>query len=103
MEFNGTEGEFISLSEAADMTTAWRNGNNGTTKAVFYGKDKLNDILAQEGCVGIRMYFAENSDGEKTLVLVGVESNQNDMDEGKILDRGPLCPSICSANNALNS
>lgn len=103
MAFNGTEGTFIDLNEASDMTAAWRNGNNGSIKAVFYGKDKLNDILAQEGCVGIRMYFAENEDGEKTLVLVGAESNENDMDEGKVLEFGIPCPDRCGASNDLNS
>ncbi|GAB5417639.1 MAG: hypothetical protein Crog4KO_26240 [Crocinitomicaceae bacterium] len=103
MAFNGTEGEFISIDEGGQMTAAWRNGGNGDQKGVFFGKDRLESMLNQDGCAGVRMYFAENQKGEKTLVLVGVEADENDMINGLILDRGPICPTTCSPDNPLNS
>lgn len=104
MAFNGTEGEFISIEEGAAMTKAWRDGGNGEIKGVFFGKEKLDALLNQAGAEGIRMYFAENNKGQKTLVLVGADANENDIlvDE-LILDFGAPCPPKSSNANPLNS
>ncbi|MFT5337433.1 MAG: hypothetical protein ACI9YL_001435, partial [Luteibaculaceae bacterium] len=37
------------------------------------------------------------------LVLVGVDSNGDDMYNGKIMERANYCPAYCSALNPLNS
>lgn len=103
MAFNGKEGEFITIQEGAEMTTAFREAGSDSTKAVFFGREKIQEILDQADCMGIRMYFAENVDKQKTLVLVGATADGNDQTEGKILDRGRLCPIYCSTGNGLNS
>ncbi len=103
MAFDGTEGEFIEINDGGDMTKAWRDGDFGAEKAVFFGKDKLQEILNQADCKGIRMYFAINEENEKTLVLVGANEDESDQINGKILDRGRICPIYCSSANALNS
>jgi hypothetical protein len=64
---------------------------------------KILEILDQSECVGIRFYFAINDEGEKTLVLVGADSDQNDLEEGLIADWAYPCPKICSKRNRLNS
>ena len=38
------------------------------------GKDAVNMILSQPGCVAIRFFDAINEEGMKTLVYVGVDS-----------------------------
>ena len=103
MAFNGTEGEFITLAEGGAMTKAWREGECGPANAVFFGREKLMAILDQADCMGIRMYFGENEDKEKTLVLVGASADEDDQVEGKILDRGHPCPTKCGNSNSLNS
>lgn len=101
MALNGTEGEIITLAEGAAMTKQWRNSNpNGN--AVFYGKDILNQLLKQSGCVGIRFHFAIDSDGKNTLVLTGVDANENDL-LSLIADKGIGCPIQCGTRNGLNS
>lgn len=103
MAFKGTEGEFISLDEAGAMTAAWRNGGNGDIKGVFFGRDNIEALLNQEGSMGIRMYFAENDNGDKTLVLVSADENGSDMlSTGKVLDHSIPCPADCSPQNVLN-
>jgi hypothetical protein len=67
------------------------------------GKEKIKAILDQSECKGIRFYFAVNDKGENTLVLVGADSNQNDMVTGLIADNGFPCPTICGISNSLNS
>ncbi len=102
MACNGKEGGQISLSEGAAMTAAYRAANPGATKAHLFGKAILNDILAQDGCMGMRMYYGINNDGEKQLVLVGVDSDEHDMVNGIVADLSKLCPTMCDGNSPLN-
>ncbi|MFT6923231.1 MAG: hypothetical protein ACJA1C_002241 [Crocinitomicaceae bacterium] len=101
MSFNGTEGEFITLEEGADLTAAWRNTGHGTVKGYFYGKEKLQELLSGDS-EGIRIYFGEGSEGIANLVLVGADAEENDLLD-KILETGIPCPKNCSTNNPLNS
>lgn len=101
MAFNGTEGEIITLAEGAAMTKLWRNSNSNGN-AVYYGKNVLEQLLAQPGVMGIRFHFAIDTDGKNTLVLTGVDANENDV-LNTIADRGIKCPVECGVRNGLNS
>jgi hypothetical protein len=103
MAFNGSEGEAISLNEAATMTSAYRSANPNATRGHFMGSTILNSILAQSGCKGIRTYYGIDSSGQKQLVLVGVDANGDDMTSGIIADRAVPCPQLCSVANPLNA
>jgi hypothetical protein len=104
MSFNGNEGSFITLREGSVMTKRYRDTiQPGEVIGVFMGKEKIKAILDQSECKGIRFYFGVNDKGENTLVLVGADSNQNDMVDGLIADEGSPCPTICSMSNLLNS
>jgi hypothetical protein len=104
MSFDGTEGESITLTEAAAMTARYRNSSTaGNTRAHFFGKDIINDILAQTGCKGIRIYYGLDSDYNQELVLVGVTSTEADMTTGTIADRSFPCPNYCDSSSDLNS
>jgi hypothetical protein len=94
-------GSIITL--AAAMTAEFRKNYPNATKAVYYTNDVFEDIMSQEGCEGIRIYNAINSDNKLTNVLVGVDKDGNDMVNGKVYDFAALCPSACSINNSLNS
>ena len=115
MAFNGSEGTFISLTEGSTLTERYRAdylSGDAERKALFFGKEKLEDLLAQTGCQGLRFYFGavEKTDSGKTwteleLVIVGADANENDQlgANHKILDSGRPCPPDCSTANALNS
>ena len=102
MAFDGTEGGAITLGEGAALTKEYRLRNPAAIKARFFGKDILNQILDQEGCMGIRIYFGQDEDGNKQLVLVGGDSDENDMLD-LVVDTSVPCPNLCSSPNALNS
>ena len=102
MSFNGREGTFIPIDDAATMTAAWRDKGNAI-KGVFFGKDKLNDLLTTPGAMGIRMYFAINNNAT-TLVCVATDADENDILGSEVaLEEAVPCPNRCGANNALNS
>ena len=104
MSFDGKEGGSVSLSNAGEWTSAFRDEFSGETKGVFFGKDILNDILGQSGCMGIRMYFAVKA-SKLQLVLVGAKANEDDQLAATdiVVDLGVNCPPSCGEDNDLNS
>ncbi len=47
----------------------------------FVGRNILDQILAQPGCIGIKIFKALNEVGEKTYVLTGVNQEGQEMFE----------------------
>jgi hypothetical protein len=93
--FTGTEGEEISLETASAWTANFRSEHPYSIKALYYGRNILLDMLDQENCVGLRFYFAIDSEGAKQLVIVGVDADGNDLYNGIVADRGKPCPTYC--------
>jgi hypothetical protein len=103
MSFNGNEGEFVTLNDASRWTANYRNTiQPGDVIAFAAGKEKLIELLNQDECLGARIYYAINDNGEKNLVIVGVDSNGDDMTNGLIMDNLIPCPKFCSKPNQLN-
>lgn len=102
MAFDGTEGGQISLTDAAKMTAQYRKNNPNQKMACFFGRDILLELLNQENCMGIRMYYGESEDGESELVLVGANAYENDILD-LVVDFSSPCPPVCSSSNPLNS
>lgn len=95
MEFDGTEGGFISMEEATTMTGAYKRNNPEAIHGYFFGREKLLELLNQEGAMGIRIHYGHDADGNNQLVLLAADRNMNNM-EGLILDLGSPCPAFCS-------
>ena len=104
MEFNENTDHSISLKDAAAMTKKFREGaGQGAVIASAFNKKALQDILSQENCIGIRMYYAKKEDGESTLMLVGFKENGDDIYDGELAEWSGNCPPNCSSSNPLNS
>jgi hypothetical protein len=102
MQFTGDEDHKISLQEAAQLTKNYRESvSAGTLLSGFFGKSSLNAILSQNGCVGLRIYNARKATGELNFVLVGVDTNGNDMTGGELAEYSAGCPPFCPAPNEL--
>ena len=78
-EFTATAGEEIGLELGAQFISAYRKSNPTDVMSYYVGRNILEQVLAQPGCVGIRFYNAYNEIGEKTLVYVGVSAEGTDM------------------------
>lgn len=103
MKFNGTEGEAIELAQAAAWRANYRKGEAAeTAKSHFFGSQILKQILEQERCVGIRMYYALDDKRTKQLILIGVDENGNDIESGIIADRSIICPPDCGNDGTLS-
>ena len=71
----GNEGGPIDLEQAASWTANHRHRHSkNATVSQFFGQAILNRILQQEGCLGIRIYYANShklSSWQKFLVSIG--------------------------------
>ena len=102
--FTGNEDHDIALNDAASLTRNFRDrAGKNAIKGGFFGQAALQQLLDQDGVVGIRYYYAQENDGRPVLVLVGVGNDGNDMVEGFVLERSIPCPPFCGLFNELNS
>src|SRR5271154_4939949 len=88
----------ISFDDAGEMTANYRKQNPNDIIAGFFFSQAITSLLGQDGCVGIRYYYAITDDGNKQLVLVGVDKDGNDL-VGKnnvCIDTSQPCPPLCS-------
>ena len=108
MAFTGNEDHSISLQDAAVLTKNYRDSQTTLDyiKGEFFGKQSILNILNQANCVGIRVYYGvENDAGINTphLVICGATSDENDMENGLLAEKGMTLPPSNTLNNSLNS
>lgn len=95
----------ISLQDAANLTANYRtfHGNNPlTVRGGLFSRGIIDQMLAQNDCTGIRYYYGMDSNNVPQLVLVGVDSNNNDLYNGVLAERARLCPPSWPNSNPLN-
>ena len=106
MAFNGNEGSLISRAEARELMDNYEDSAafpaNNHTKGMLFGKNRIEALLAQPGCTGLRIYYGKtgtaNTD-EAKMIIVGTDSEGNDM-TNLILDAGLPCPSYCPSEGS---
>lgn len=69
-------GEEITHELGIQMVKDYQNSFPTDVTSYQIGRNILESILAQPGCVGIRFYNAINELGQKTLVYVGLNQNE---------------------------
>ena len=109
-DFNGSEGDPIDLTTAKQWTANYRSKleSPNEVSAHYFGSEIIQQILSESNCVGIRIYYAIDENGEKKLILVGVDSEGENLlpsSGGKISDGGNTladyswpCPDYCPGN-----
>lgn len=105
MAFTGDEGAPIDAAIAGDWTRRYRTKNPGATQGHFFGRVILEQLLAESGSKGIRLYHGLDANGQRQVLAVAADGEENDM-LGKdciVADDSVPCPSACSNSNVLNS
>lgn len=102
MHITGNEGAEFPLDLAAKWTANYRKSNPGGTIAHLFGFRVILRILAQEDCLGLRIYYALDDEGKQQLIVAGVDKNGNDLYKGILAERSVPCPHRCGEANPLN-
>jgi hypothetical protein len=109
----------ISLKQAVGMTSDYRNNKDsilagGIPPDVLpicetYEKSDFETLLNQPGCVKVRVYFGMKEGKAISTVIVGVNSDNEDMVSPTnpdytdiILDDAERCPNMCPPPSVLN-
>ena len=94
----------MSAPEAAELTRAYRQANApGTVIAGYFDRAVVDQLLSESGVAGLRIYQGMNPDGSPALVIVGVDGQGNDLEDGTIAEKGRPCPPFCSKSGSLSN
>ena len=99
MSLTEETGRYISLMSAQETVGAWVNSEKDKSQAIdttnpkahAFGREKILEVLDQIDCVGLKIYHGME-DGKKTLVLVGVNDDGDDIVSGLKIDKAIACP-----------
>jgi hypothetical protein len=64
---------------AHEFIGAYEKAYPGENRGYHLGRNIIEHILAQPGCVGMRFYYGLNENGIKTLVYVGIDAEGKDL------------------------
>jgi hypothetical protein len=103
--FSGLEDHAIELESAGRLTRNHRrSAGAGAIKAGVFGRAAIEQVLAQDGVVGMRYYFGQENNGRPVMVIVGVDEMGRDLYDGVVCERSAPCPPFCGPDwNPLNS
>ena len=72
-------GEDIGLAEGIKLVNAFREANPDATPGYYIGRNILDQILNQPGCVGINFKKCLSENNEEHLVYTGVDADGKDI------------------------
>ena len=78
-------GENIGLKEGRELVSAFRAANPEATKGYYIGRNILEQIMAQPGCVGINFRKCLTNMNEEHLVYTGVDAEGKDILEFSVV------------------
>ena len=78
-------GEHIGLNEGRELVNAFRAANPEATKGYYIGRNILEQISAQPGCVGINFRKCLTNMNEEHLVYTGVDAAGKDILEFSVV------------------
>jgi len=119
------ENHGIPLSIAAEMTARYRQNRNTILEEHYknqdilpicetFSVDAIEEILAQPGCISLRIYYGMDDKLKVHAILVGADSTGKDIlpstdsktltenEEDIIMEKGTRCPVDCPPASDLN-
>lgn len=98
-------GSFIQKERADAMMQRYRDKHPEKEAIIarFIGSDKINELLAQGSCVGLRVYFGYDDKGALEVFFVGAKADGTNIGPigkggapaGLLLDNTMACPPYC--------
>ena len=93
----GYKNQSISFQDAKGLLKTYeRIAASDAVIAQYFGKDIVDKILAQPGCVGMRMYYGKHATGKYSVIFVGVDKNGNDIVSVVLAGPPGICPPYCN-------
>ncbi|WP_243288170.1 hypothetical protein [Geothrix terrae] len=73
----------------------------GAHRASAFNRSAFEQLLAQPGAAGIRIYRAQHEDGSPTMVMVAVDANGVDLNspEATYIQNSHDCPPFCAGSS----
>lgn len=99
--FTSADGAFIPKTTAQQYCKTFRqNSPTGAVKSHFFGRDKIDQILAQNNVIGIRIFYGTSRADDDTLkpelIISGVDNQgHNILNTNMILEFSRACPPFC--------
>jgi hypothetical protein len=90
----------IALAEAVELTRHHRSLPSDEPKGHFFFREAFDQLLAQPGVAGIRIYRGRGKGGTHHLVMVGVDQEGADL-AALAMEQCLPCPPICDPNSPL--
>lgn len=78
-------GEDIGLSEGIQLVKAFKQANPDATQGYYIGRNIIDQILSQPGCVGINFRKCLTELNEEHLVYTGVDADGKDILEYSVV------------------
>jgi hypothetical protein len=108
--------KLIPLQQAVEMTTRYRqekenildpsNRNKGILSlSETFDRADFDTILAQKGCVSLRIYYGMDDSLTMTAIIVGVNDKNEDIlpaGQESITEETVKCPPYCPPGSPLN-
>lgn len=91
----------ISREEAASLVGNHQaRAEAGAHRASAFNRSAFEQLLAQPGAAGIRIYHARHADGSPTMVMVAVDAQGTDLAGANALyaQNTTDCPPYCSVS-----
>ena len=96
VNFAGYKNQSISFQEAKGLIKTYeRIAASDAVIAQYFGKDIVDKILAQPGCVGVRMYYGKHANGKPGVIIIGVDKYGKDTVSGVLAMPTMYCPPLC--------
>jgi hypothetical protein len=96
--FDASRDHRISREEASSLVQAFQaRAGEGEHRASAFNRSAFEQLLAQPGAAGIRIYRAQHADGSPTMVMVAVDDQGQDLAsvDGVFIQNGHDCPPWC--------
>ena len=78
-------GEDIGLTEGIKLVTAYREANPEATKGYYIGRNIIDQLLSQPGCVGINFRKCLTATNQEHLVYTAVDAEGKDILEYSVV------------------